>query len=435
MTVETAVRKAVDTRTRHEGVYARHQLCCAKALDRERRCTCTPSYYGKVWDPALGRYRVTRPRVPGVLEAKAMRDDLLRRVRDGTVPEPEPKAQEKEPESLTFAAGHTEFIAECKAGVARTRKGKRYTPKSIKSLDSGLRRVPSETRERLMSAVTRGELQKMVDGFVREGLSSERIATIVNAIRSLYRWAIKRELASENPAAPVDIPVDESEGEHRIATPGEFADLLDAIPAEDALAWAIAGYATARHQEIEALDWEEVDFEENALLLAGDEGARKSEAARRVVPMVRQLRVRMHAEWERQGRPASGPIFKPKRADNRSGTADLNAALRRITKKWEDQGMVPINFQDSRHTAATWLDHAGVSPKVSSVIMGHKAPRLKEHPDAAPITLKRYTHVLEGEIERAARLLEAFLDEREAEEREVPAEPAAQASREVETDS
>lgn len=135
----------------------------------------------------------------------------------------------------------------------------------------------------------------------------------------------------------------------------------------------------------------------------------------------------MHAEWERQGRPRSGPIFKPKRADNKSGTADLNAVLRRITKKWEDLGMVPINFQDSRHTAATWLDHAGVSPKVSSVIMGHKAPKPKQHPEAAPITLKRYTHVLEGEIERAGRQLEAFLTEREAEEREAPIEQAVAA--------
>jgi integrase len=97
--------------------------------------------------------------------------------------------------------------------------------------------------------------------------------------------------------------------------------------AEDALAWAIAGYATARRQEIEALDWTDVDFGEDAVLLGEDEEARKSKAARRVVPMVRQLRVRMLAERERRGRPRSGPIFKPKRADNRSGTADLNAVL------------------------------------------------------------------------------------------------------------
>ncbi len=417
-------RKTVDTKTRYEGVYARHQLCCAKALDKDKRCTCTPSYYGRVWDPAIGRHRPTERR-PNVGEAKNLRDDLLNAVRTVGVGEEEP--QDERPESPVFADGHVEFIAECKAGVARNKQNKRYTKKSIKSLDSGLKRVPPEIRGRLMSAVTEGELQKMVDGFLREGLSGERIATIVNAIRSLYRWAVKREKATENPAAPVSIPVDESDGSQRIATPGEFADLLDAIPAEDAVAWALAGYATARNQEIEILDWEDVEFSENAVLLAGDNDARKSDAARRIVPMVSQLRARLHAEWIRQGRPKSDPVFPPKRADNKTGTADLNAVLRRIQKKWKKLGMKPITFQDSRHTAATWLDHAGVSPKVASIIMGHRAPKLKQFPDAAPITLRRYTHVLKGELERAGEQLDAFLAEREAEEREAVSELASAA--------
>lgn len=48
-----------------------------------------------------------------------------------------------------------------------------------------------------------------------------------------------------------------------------------------------------------------------------------------------------------------------------------------------------------------------VSPKVISVLMGHKAP--KRQPDAAPITLRRYTHVLPGELERARDQLQGFL--------------------------
>jgi integrase len=126
----------------------------------------------------------------------------------------------------------------------------------------------------------------------------------------------------------------------------------------------------------------------------------------------------MLAEWERRGRPRSGPIFKPKRADNRSGTADLNAVLRRITNRWQDLGLKPIGFQDARHTAATWLDHAGVSPKVASVLMGHKTPGPGAYPGAAPITLCRYTHVLGGELQRACEQLEVFLSIREAERRE-----------------
>jgi hypothetical protein len=53
-----------------------------------------------------------------------------------------------------------------------------------------------------------------------------------------------------------------------------------------------------------------------------------------------------------------------------------------------------IGLQDSRHTAAIWLDHSGVARKVASVFMGHKAPRAPSN--AAPIALRRYTHVAES---------------------------------------
>jgi hypothetical protein len=49
--------------------------------------------------------------------------------------------------------------------------------------------------------------------------------------------------------------------------------------------------------------------------------------------------------------------------------------------------------------------------------MGHKAPRRQSNPDAAPITLRRYTHVLDGELERARDQLDKFLAEREQQER------------------
>jgi hypothetical protein len=39
--------------------------------------------------------------------------------------------------------------------------------------------------------------------------------------------------------------------------------------------------------------------------------------------------------------------------------------------------------------------------------MGHKTPEYP--PGAAPITLRRYTHVLPGELERAREQLDRFL--------------------------
>jgi hypothetical protein len=45
--------------------------------------------------------------------------------------------------------------------------------------------------------------------------------------------------------------------------------------------------------------------------------------------------------------------------------------------------------------------------------MGHKTPEYQ--PDAARITLERYTHMLPGELERARNQLDEFLAERSAE--------------------
>lgn len=157
----------------------------------------------------------------------------------------------------------------------------------------------------------------------------------------------------------------------------------------------------------------DVDFENGNLLLGASEDAEKSEAARRVVPMVRQLRDWVSAECLRQGKPETGLVCPPRR-ESKSKLLSVKNLLERRAKIWEDRGLKPIGIQDSRHTAATWLDHAGVSPKVVSALMGHKAPARQA--GAAPITLRTYTHVLPGELERARDQLQDFLDTREAKE-------------------
>jgi integrase len=88
----------------------------------------------------------------------------------------------------------------------------------------------------------------------------------------------------------------------------------------------------------------------------------------------------------------------------------LAGLQRRVQNQWVDNARAPIGLHEARHTAATWLDHAGVSPKVASQLMGHKTPEYQA--GAATITLRRYTHTLPGELERARDLLDAFLLER-----------------------
>jgi integrase len=388
----------VDTKTRYQGVYARHRRNCPKTLDKGSRCRCRPSYYGKVWDPAIGRHRRTERR-SSLREAKVLRVQLFGRV-SGLVPA-----------RVSLGEAKDQFLADCRAGVALNRRGEPYRPKAIANLASSLKSLPVSIVRKPFGDVAGWDLQLAVDGYRRRDLSSSRIHSIICAVRSLYAWGIQRGMAARSPAAKLRLPLVRSRPRTRIAKPGEFAELLEALALRDALPWALAAYGTARLQEIQVLRWEEVDFEKRALLLAEDLRGRKSEAAHRVVPMVDQLRGRLRAEWVGQGEPVTGRICPPRHRSS-SGMLSLGQLSKNVAPIWREQGLEPIGLQDSRHTAATWLDHAGVSPKVASALMGHRMPSPDLVIGAAPITLRTYTHVLEGELDRARDLLQAFLDER-----------------------
>jgi integrase len=417
-------RSYIDERTKFEGVHRRHSLNCNKAMDRAKRCSCDPTYYGTVWDNEAGRNRRT-DRVSDPLVAKNLRSDLWAAVhsRDGQgrvdrsrldLDQPvEEKGRRRDRVRLKDA--QPEFIAACKEGIALNKHGHKYTDNAVTDLDSSLSRLPEWLRSKFLDSLQDPDFQRVIDEFRAEDppLSSSRINSVINSVRSFSRWAKQRGKLAAPLAVDVIRPADDSTPRDRIATPGEFAYLLDQLEGPDALPWALAAYGTARAQEIETLEWPEVDFQYDVILLAADDNAKKSEAARRIVPMVRQLREPLWVEWIRQGRPRTGRVCPP-RKKSKSGKLSLNNLQKRRMPRWRDLDLEPIGLQDSRHTAATWLDHAQLSPKVASVFMGHKAP--KRQVDAAPITLRRYTHVLPRELERARDQLQAFLDEREREE-------------------
>ncbi len=79
--------------------------------------------------------------------------------------------------------------------------------------------------------------------------------SVVNAVRSLYRWAQDRDLANHDPAALVRLPAMNATPIERVASPAEFAQLLAALPLEMALPYALAGYGMGRRVQIIHLDW------------------------------------------------------------------------------------------------------------------------------------------------------------------------------------
>jgi hypothetical protein len=79
--------------------------------------------------------------------------------------------------------------------------------------------------------------------------------------------------------------------------------------------------------------------------------------------LVHALRVRKN-NAKLQIRPRStGAQASIARAE--SGLMSSGGLAKRAERRWRMEGLQSITLQECRHTAATWLDAAGVSPKVA----------------------------------------------------------------------
>ena len=107
-----------DTKTRYQGVFARHKSGCAK--EHGKRCSCSPAYWGKVWDRDVQRSRITAF-LPTPAAARNAREDLLRDVRNGMLPADE-SMRVHTPPSRRSCGGH-------ELGVALNKHGRRYKPR------------------------------------------------------------------------------------------------------------------------------------------------------------------------------------------------------------------------------------------------------------------------------------------------------------------
>lgn len=391
-----------DTRTRYQGVFARHKTTCR--LETGGKCSCKPSYYGAVWDRAQSKIVRTR-RHPTAEAARNARTDLAGALARGEAPIVR---------GLRLTEARERFVAAARDGRALNKRGQRYKPTAIDNIEISLKKhAEPKLGKRRITDIRRGDIQLQIVDAMAATHSGSRIRSVVNSLRALYRWAQERDLASHDPAQHVRLPAMDSTPIERVATPSEFARLLDALELADALPYALAGYGMARAEQIRRLRWRDVDLAVGAVEWGVEWEAAKYEASRRTVPAVPPLLAMLKRAYLEQGRPGADELVCPPRYRARkSGPLSTNGLAKRAKDRWADAKLEPITLQECRHTAATWLDAAGVSPKVASVLMGHATP--ERQPGAASITLARYTHALPDDIVRARDQLAGYLSERQA---------------------
>jgi len=306
------------------------------------------------------------------------------------------------PSKLTLREAAEAWLKGAVEGTVRTRSGDAYKPSALRGYEAALRnRILPQLGAHRLSEIRNPDVQDFVDRLLAQGLDPSTIRNAVMPLRAIYRRALSRGDVALNPTTGLELPAVRGRRD-RIATPDEAAALLAALADQERALWATALYAGLRRGELMALDWKHIDLAVGVIRVerSFDPHAQKfispkSRAGMRKVPIASALREQLIAHKLRSGR--SGGLVFPTSA----GTPFDSWAIKgRADKAWNAAGLRPIGLHESRHTFASLMIAAGVNAKALSTYMGHAS---------ITITLDRYGHLMPGNENDAAGLLDAYL--------------------------
>jgi integrase len=306
------------------------------------------------------------------------------------------------PTATTLAEAAEDWLAQAEVGIIRTRSGDPYKPSALRTYRHALEgKLLPRLGSRRLSAISRNDLQDLVDQLVADGQAPSTVRNAILPLRAIYRRAVDRGTVALNPTRKLQLPAVRGKRE-RTARADEAADLLNALPVTERALWATALYAGLRRGELQALDWTDIDLEHNLIHVhqAWDRKAGlippKSRAGTRQVPIPTILRKDLLNHQLLHGRPSEGFVFSNKHAR----PFDPQTTLTRARKAWQTAGLQPITLHECRHTYAAYMIAAGINAKALSTYMGHTS---------ITVTLDRYGTLLPGNEHHASQALDHWL--------------------------
>jgi integrase len=333
-----------------------------------------------------------RKTFPTLAAARSWRHDAQAALKRGTMRAPSP---------ITIEQAAEAWLQGAREGTIRNRSGDRYKPSVLRSYEAALRiRILPELGAFRLSDLQRPDVQDFVDRMVAGDLDPSTVRNTVTALRAICRRALARGEIALNPTSGVELPAVRGRRD-RIASPAEAARLVEALPVGDQALWATALYAGLRLGEIQSLQWTNVDLAAGILSVETSWDPRegeispKSHAGRRKVPIAAVLRGHL-LEHRMESDRGEGLVF------GRSANRPFNytTVRNRALAAWRVAGLEPITLHEGRHSFASLMIAAGVNAKALSTYLGHAS---------VTITFDRYGHLMPGNEEEAAGLLDAYL--------------------------
>jgi integrase len=308
------------------------------------------------------------------------------------------------PTSVTVREAAEAWLIAAEAGLVRTRSGSQYKPSALRTYREALRtKLLPELGNLRLSNVSRNCVQDLADRLVGEGFAPSSVRNAILPLRAIYRRALSRGDVAVNPTLNLSLPA-LTPGRERVARAAEAAALIAALPLGDRGLWATAVYAGLRRGELQALDWSSVDLGQGLIRVERSWDRRaglidpKSKSGKRRVPIPEALRSHLLTHRLHQGRGGHGFVF----AGRNGRPFDPGSVAARARTAWKRVGLEPIGLHDCRHTYAAFMIAANVNAKALSSYMGHST---------ITVTLDRYGHLLPGNEQEAAALLDTWLEQ------------------------
>ncbi len=371
-----------------QGVQVRHARSC-KVKPNGSGCSCSPGFRAVVFDKATGERSSRTFTSEGA--ARTWRRDAYLALGKGD--------RRHVAAKLTLQAAAERWDAEARAGVVTTRSGDRYKPAALRSYRQSLRlRVFPVLGERQYDTLHRLDLQALVDRLAVDQCAPATIQGAVTALRVIYRRGLQLGELDVLPTQGLKLPAVRGRRE-RFATPEEAGQLVAAAPADLRAIWGTAFYTGMRRGELMALKWTAIDLTAGTIDVLGswdlEHGLQETKnRTRRRVPIPTALREHLAAQRLQQQPGATYALgagerpFSPSNLQDRSDDAWKTAKLKRIT------------LHEARHTYASLMIAAGVNAKALCDYLGHSSIQ---------VTYDRYGHLMPGNENEAAGLLDAYL--------------------------
>jgi integrase len=289
-----------------------------------------------------------------------------------------------------------------RSGLVRTRSGDVYKPSAVRSYEAALRlHVFPDLGGLKLADVQRRDVQRLADGLLAAGKDPSTIRNALMPLRVIYRRALEDGEVAVNPCTNLRLPASRGRRD-RVVAPGQAAELIAALPRSDRALWALALYAGLRRGELMALRWEDVDLASGVIRVERSWDAKsrvmvepKSQAGRRRVPIASALRdLLLEQKMTAEGDLVTG---------REGGTVPFNdtSVAGRASRAWRRAGLEPIKLHEARHTFASLMIAAGVNAHALMKYMGHSS---------VMVTYDRYGHLMPGNEDEAAALLDAYLE-------------------------